>query len=58
MDAYDASVVAKRTRKGIKPSELNRPEKWSWLFENSDAEGGSDDDRAERKRKRRRKSAR
>lgn len=32
LDAYDASVIAKKEREDILPSDLNRPEKHPWLF--------------------------
>lgn len=61
MDAYDASVVAKRKSKEIKPSDLNRPEKYARLFEqNSPSEGGGStaEGRSERKKKKKKKRKR
>ena len=61
MDAYDAWVVAKSEPEELKPSELNRPEKYARLFQkSSDSEGdGSEADGCSaRKKGRKRKSSR
>ena len=65
MDAYDAWIVAKRQSKKINPSELNRPEKYTRLFEKTSTSEGAEskaeyrlERKNKRKKKRKRKSSR
>ena len=50
MDAYDNHII-EHNGKETNTSDLNRPEKWSWLIQQSEFEGEMEDVGAGSKRK-------
>ena len=56
VEAYDNNIVRLKG-KNTKPSDLNLPNKWGWLFENSESDGDSEQNNQQSEGKGKRKSA-
>ena len=54
MDAYDTYVIQCKGKEAL-PTELNRPEKWTGFFEQSDSDKGNENDNSKNTKMRKKK---